>query len=192
MHPHRHFIMHKPFGFLSQLINNQNKRRNKPLLAELYSFPEGTMAIGRLDQKSEGLLLLTTDGKESERIRSNQIEKEYAVMVDGLITTEAIQKMRQGVEINIEGKHYQTLPCKVETLDIPPVINTNYVFSRAENHGPTSWISVVLNEGKFRQIRKMTAVVGFPTLRLIRVRIGRIQLGVLKEGEVVELERFNC
>ena len=82
MENHRHFIIHKPYGFLSQFINNQTKRKKK-LLGELYNFPEGTMAIGRLDVTSEGLLLLTTDGKVSAQVRSKKVEKEYYVQVDG-------------------------------------------------------------------------------------------------------------
>ncbi|WP_370098240.1 pseudouridine synthase, partial [Xanthomarina gelatinilytica] len=78
---HTHFKLYKPYGYLSQFVNNQNKRRNKKLLGSLYPFPKNLMAIGRLDEKSEGLLLLTTHGKASEYIRSSQIEKEYYVLV---------------------------------------------------------------------------------------------------------------
>lgn len=180
MHPeiHSHYILHKPYGYLSQFINNQNKRKNKKLLGELYSFAENTMAIGRLDETSEGLLLLTTDGKVSARITSNKVEKEYYVLVDGLITNDAITQLCNGVLISIHGKSYITKFCKVfsiENLD-PYPITQRYV--RDERHGPTSWVSITLTEGKFRQVRKMTAAVGFPTLRLVRVRIGDIKLGI--------------
>ena len=74
---HRHFKLHKPYGYLSQFVNNQNKRRNKKLLGSLGDLPAGIMAIGRLDEKSEGLLLLTTDGSTSEQIRSEHVDKEY-------------------------------------------------------------------------------------------------------------------
>jgi len=87
---HEHFIIFKPYGYLSQFINNQTRRTNKKMLGELYNFPENTMAIGRLDEPSEGLLLLTTDGKTSEFIRSNKIEKEYYAQVDGKITLEPL------------------------------------------------------------------------------------------------------
>ena len=92
---HHHFILFKPYGYLSQFINNQTKRTKKKLLGTLYDFPENTMAIGRLDEPSEGLLLLTTDGKTSEFIRSNKIEKEYYAQVEGEITNEAIVLLRQ-------------------------------------------------------------------------------------------------
>ena len=90
---HRHFILHKPHGYLSQfIVNGKQKKRNK-LLGDLYDFPEGTMAIGRLDRDSEGLLLLTTDGKVSYEVLSSKYEKEYYVQVDGIITKDALQNL---------------------------------------------------------------------------------------------------
>ncbi|MEX1382301.1 pseudouridine synthase, partial [Lutibacter sp.] len=83
---HQHFAIYKPDGYLSQFVNNEQRKNKKKLLGEFYAFPENTMAIGRLDEKSEGLLLLTTDGKTSDFIRSKQIEKEYFVQVDGVIS----------------------------------------------------------------------------------------------------------
>ncbi len=189
MQEHQHFILHKPHGYLSQFISNQNKRRNKKLLGTLYNFPEGTMAIGRLDENSEGLLLLTTDGKLSEYIRSNKIEKEYLVQVDGLINDSAIDLLKNGVQINVNGSSYTTKQCnayKNPTLGSYPIANRKV---RDERHGPTSWLSITLTEGKFRQVRKMTAAVGFPTLRLVRVRVGEILLNI-KEGEVSKVSEF--
>ena len=101
MPTHRHFIIHKPFGYLTQFVYNQNRRRNKKLLGPLHDFPEGTMAIGRLDETSEGLLLLTTDGKVSEQVRSKKVEKEYYIQVDGVITDEAIAQLQTGVELSL-------------------------------------------------------------------------------------------
>ena len=191
MTKHYHFIIHKPFGYLSQFVNNQNKRRNKKLLGELNEFPEGTMSIGRLDENSEGLLLLTTDGKVSEQIRSRKIEKEYFVQVDGEITTEAIQQIQQGVEISLQNKRYKTLACKAHKLDPAPVFKARTKKISDDRHGPTSWLSITLREGKFRQVRKMTAAVGFPTLRLIRVRIGNIHLNKLQAGQFIEVDKFE-
>ena len=162
MSKHRHFIIHKPLGYLSQFASNQNKQRNKKLLADLHDFPGGTMAIGRLDQDSEGLLLLTTDGQMSEQVRSKQIEKEYYVQVDGLITREAIEQLKKGVEISIRGNKYVTLPCEAKRLETAPNFEPRTKKIRDERHGPTSWLSVTITEGKFRQVRKMTAAVGFP------------------------------
>jgi 23S rRNA pseudouridine2457 synthase len=184
---HRHFIIHKPLGYLSQFINNQSKRKNKKLLGELHDFPEGVMAIGRLDEDSEGLLFLTTDGKVSEQVRSKTVEKEYSIQVDGIITQKAIEQLKVGVEISIRGKKYTTLPCKVKSLNVPPSFPARTKKIRDSRHGPTSWLSITLTEGKFRQVRKMSAAVGFPTLRLIRVRIGQLKLDSLLSGEVKEV-----
>lgn len=191
MSEHRHFILHKPWGCLSQFTTNQKTRKNKKLLGSLYDFPEGTMAIGRLDEKSEGLLLLTTDGKVSEYVRSRKVEKEYYIQVDGIITDEAIGKLQLGVEIGIDGKKYTTLPCKAKRLDPIPVFEVPAKIVREERHGPTSWASITVTEGKFRQVRKMSAAVGFPTLRLVRVRIGQIWLKDLSASECIEVEDLN-
>lgn len=183
---HRHFIIHKPFGYLSQFLGEKKKK----FLGELYNFPEKTMAIGRLDEHSEGLLLLTTDGVTSERVRSKSVEKEYHVQVDGLITEEAIHEMERGVMIGIRNQKYLTLPCKVNMLSPAPEYPPRTKKIRDDRHGPTCWITITITEGKYRQIRKMTAAVGFPTLRLIRVRVGNINLGKLKAGEVMEVPDF--
>lgn len=184
---HRHFVIHKPWGMISQFVNPA--KRKKKLLGELFNFPEGTMAIGRLDVASEGLLLLTTDGKVSEQIRSSKYEKEYYVQVDGIIDEGAIEKLKKGVEIGFDGKKYLTKPGKAFLMDVPKFPLRSQKI-RDERHGPTSWVAIIINEGKFRQVRKMTAAVGFPTLRLIRVRIGNIELGNLDVGKTVEVNRF--
>ncbi len=184
---HQHFALNKPYVYLSQFITNQTKRKNKKLLGELYNFPEGTMAIGRLDQNSEGLLLLTTDGKLSNYISSSAFEKEYYAQVNGNITKEAIEALQNGVVISVHGKPYTTKFCKVERLLSNPNFGERSRKIRDDRHGPTSWVSITLTEGKFRQVRKMTAKVGFPTLRLVRVRIGKYFLSDMKNGEVKEL-----
>lgn len=188
MSEHRHFIHNKPFGYLCQFVCELPKKK---LVGSLYDFPDGTMAIGRLDEHSEGLLLLTTDGQVSEYIRSRKIEKEYYAQLDGLITDEAVEQMKQGVEIGIRDVKYRTKPCKVFKLYSDPGFAPRTRKIRDDRHGPTSWISVTLTEGKYRQVRKMTAAAGFPTLRLVRVRIGNILLGDLKPGEVKEVGRFE-
>lgn len=182
---HQHFILNKPYGYLSQFI--YLLKRNKKLLGELYNFPQGTMAIGRLDEDSEGLILLTTDGMMSELVRSKKVDKEYYVQVDGIITQEAIEKIQNGVEIGFKGSKYITKPCKAFLISDTPNFGERGKKIRDERHGPTSWASITLNEGKFRQVRKMTSAVGFPTLRLVRVRVGNVYLGELKSGEVIEI-----
>lgn len=162
------------------------------MLGELYDFPENTMSVGRLDEDSEGLLLLTTDGKVSAEITGSGVEKEYYVQVDGEINSAAIDEMRKGVEIGIHGKKYLTQPCVAEILPVPPVLPQRSKPIRDSRHGPTSWVSITLTEGKFRQVKKMTAAVGFPTLRLVRVRIGNELLEDLEPGQVQEVDIFKC
>ncbi len=146
------------------------------------------MSIGRLDKASEGLLLLTTDGKVSYHICSQKVEKEYYAQVDGIIKNEEIQILKTGVVIKTEdGSNYTTLPCKVHKLETTPELPPRAKKIRDDRHGPTSWISITLKEGKYRQVRKMTAAVGFPTLRLVRVRIDNIHIENMQPGEVLEL-----
>lgn len=183
---HTHFKLYKPYGYLSQFVNNQNKRRNKKLLGSLYPFPKNLMSIGRLDEKSEGLLLLTTHGKASDYIRSSVIDKEYYVMVDGILTVEAIDKLKNGVTISVNGQPYLAKAKDAYLFFEAPNVPVRFV--RDEKHGPTSWISITLTEGKFRQVRKMTAAIGFPTLRLVRVRIGNYRLNQMQPGDVEEIE----
>jgi 23S rRNA pseudouridine2457 synthase len=190
-HLHQHYIICKPDGYLSQFINNQSKRNNKKLLGDLGDFPEKTMAIGRLDELSEGLLLLTTDGKVSEYIRSSKIEKEYYAQVDGIITEQAIVQLKKGVDIGINGTIYLTKESEVHRVLKLPHLPIRKKKIRDDRHGPTSWVSVTLREGKFRQVRKMTAAVGFPTLRLVRVRIGNIHLGSMNAGDIIEVSSFE-
>ncbi len=187
---HRHFMIYKPYGYLSQFINNGQKQNSKKLLGELFNFPVGIMAIGRLDEKSEGLLLLTTDGKTSNHICSGNIEKEYYVQVDGNITEDALTKLVNGVQIGFDGKKYLTNPCRAFKITKVPDFPERSKRIRDKRHGPTSWVSITLTEGKFRQVRKMTSAVGFPTLRLIRVRVGNIRLNKLQAGDVAELGKI--
>jgi 23S rRNA pseudouridine2457 synthase len=184
---HKHFIIHKPYGYLSQFIYEM--KRTKKLLGELYDFPEGTMAIGRLDEDSEGLLLLTTDGMMSEIVRSKKVEKEYWAQVDGIITQKAVEQLQEGVIIGFKGTKYKTKKCLAKLIENPSFPLRSQKI-RDDRHGPTSWVSMTLTEGKFRQIRKMTSAVGFPTLRLVRIRVGNIHLGALQSGEVQEVENI--
>lgn len=150
------------------------------------------MAIGRLDHDSEGLLLLTTDVMMSYKVRNKSIEKEYYVQVDGEITIEVMSQLQKGIEIGINGTKYLTLLCKVFKLYGEPQLPTRGRKIRDPRHGPTSWISITLCEGKNRQIRKMTAALGFATLRLVRVGIGDIHIDSLIAGDVVTLPNFDA
>ena len=184
---HRHFIVYKPYGVLSQFGSNDSKQQSKKFLGVLHDFPEGIMPIGRLDEKSEGLLLLTTDGKMSDFVNSQKVEKEYYALVNGVITDAEIDQLKSGVEIGFNGKKYVTKPCKACKLEHEPNLPVRSKKIRDDRHGPTTWISITLNEGKFRQVRKMTSAVGFPTLRLVRVRVGSIALNTMQVGDVIEL-----
>ncbi|ASV32781.1 ribulose phosphate epimerase [Maribacter cobaltidurans] len=182
---HHHFKIYKPFGMLSQLTSGEPRQlRKKRFLGELHTFPNGTMPIGRLDEKSEGLLLMTTDGKLADYINTTGIEKEYWVQLDGFITAKPISQMEKGVSIGLFGEKYTTKYCQVNLMETHPILPPPDSRLRIGVHRPTSWIRVILTEGKFRQIRKMTAAVGYPTVRLIRVRIGQIGLGTMMTGDV--------
>ena len=188
---HRHFALHKPWGYLSQFTSTFAKElKKKRFLGELGDFPAGTMAIGRLDEDSEGLLLLTTDGRVSEQVRGRHVEKEYYAQVDGLLTPEALVQLQNGVDISIHGGAYRTLPCQARLLPEAPALPPRGRRIRDERHGPTSWVAITVTEGKYRQVRKMTAAVGFPTLRLVRVRVGEVLLEDLPAGVSREITSF--
>jgi len=185
---HIHYKINKPFGMLSQLSSNDPKEKgSNAFLSELFDFPQGIMPIGRLDKKSEGLLLMTTSGKLSDRINRSGIEKEYLVQLDGLIGQKDIETLSKGIEIGFKGIRYRTKPCKVYILQSEPELPAAHRAIRIERHRLASWIKMIITEGKFKQIRKMTAAVGFPTLRLIRIRIGSIHLDDMTPGEVQKI-----
>lgn len=194
----QHFKMYKPPKVLTQFVHTARRRKKRKLLGDYYDFPESIMAIGRLDEDSEGLLLLTTDGKVSERVRDKAVEKEYYCQVDGAISQDAVDKMKGGLEISVQGTLYNTLPCMARIIEcstsdhsgqpLPNDIPHPVRKIRDARHGPTSWVSVTVTEGKFRQVRKMTAAVGYPTLRLVRVRVADIALGGLAMGEVRQID----
>ncbi|WP_292945581.1 pseudouridine synthase [Olleya sp. UBA1516] len=188
---HKHFKIYKPYRMLSQFSSNAAKEQKKRFLGELGDFPGGIMPIGRLDEKSEGLLLLTTDGKLSDHVNQSGIEKEYYALVDGDISAKAIQQLSEGVEIGFNGKKYITKPCKVTKLKELPDLPERSKKIRDARHGPTSWVSITITEGKFRQVRKMTSAVNCPTLRLVRVRVGNITLDNMNVADVLAIKNLN-
>lgn len=188
---HHHYLLNKPHSTLSQFTHQHNTRRNKKMLGGLHDFAPGTMAIGRLDEHSEGLLLLTTDGKLSSAISSSKVEKEYYARVLGEVNDEAIERLSSGVEISLGGgRKHLTKDCLVRRLPEDPQFSFPPRRRHQESHGPATWVSITLREGKYRQIRKMLAGVGHPVIRLVRVRIGRLQLDDLGAGEVLEVPEF--
>ena len=147
-------------------------------LADLdLTFPKDIYPVGRLDADSEGLLLLTNDNFLKTKLLEpkNKHLRIYFVQVDGEITQEACLQLSQGVEITINGKPYRTLPASAKPIAIPDLPERDPPI-RFRKNIPTSWLSVALYEGKNRQVRRMTAAVGFPTLRLVRWAIGKMNL----------------
>jgi 23S rRNA pseudouridine2457 synthase len=170
----RYIIFHKPYGVLSQFTDEGT---GHPTLKQYIDVPQ-VYAAGRLDRDSEGLLLLTDDGRLIKRLTDpkHHVEKKYWVMVEGDPTREKLASLENGILLN----DYQTLPAKVRRIPEPELLPRP---KPVTPHGPTAWIEIRLREGKKRQIRHMTAAVGLPTLRLIRVAIGPIRLESLEPGQ---------
>lgn len=185
MSQYSYFIIYKPYGTLSQFT----PEGNKPGLGSLFKFPLDCYPVGRLDADSEGLLLLTNDKKINQKLLDPKAghKRTYLVQVDGAITQEAVNKLAAGVEIKVEGKNYHTLPAVAEMIEEPELPPRNPPV-RFRKTIPTSWIRLTLTEGKNRQVRHMTAAVGFPTLRIVRVSMEKIELGKMNSGDVIELK----
>lgn len=181
----RYFAIYKPYMVLSQF----SKEGDKVTLKDHFDVPVDVYPVGRLDQDSEGLLILTNDKLLNHRLLHPSFahEREYWVQVEGDISKEAIDRLMKGVQISIDGKSYVTKPCKVvkqkQDLKVPERVPP----IRERKLIPTSWIRLILTEGKNRQVRKMTAAVGFPTLRLIRYRVCRLNIEGMLPGDIREL-----
>jgi 23S rRNA pseudouridine2457 synthase len=163
----------------------------KKTLSDFYSLPKDVYPVGRLDYDSEGLLLLTNDTYINHQLLNpkHKHEREYWVQVEGSITIEAIKKLQDGVTISIDGKLYSTQPCKAKIITQLINVPERNPPIRFRKNISTTWISLILSEGKNRQVRRMTASVGFPTLRLIRMRIENISLEEMKPGDMRELSK---
>lgn len=174
--------IYKPFNVLSQFTSQDGKQT----LKDFFDVPVDVYPVGRLDHDSEGLLILTNDKRLNQALLNpvHEHKREYWVQTDGRITNEAIQTLQQGVTISIDGKKHHTKKCRVSIFEEPPQVPERYPPVRFRKNIPTSWIKIMLTEGKNRQVRKMTAAVGFPTLRLIRHRIEDCTLDGLKPGEM--------
>lgn len=182
----RYFLIYKPYGTLSQF----SREGNKPTLADLeVDFPGDVYPVGRLDADSEGLLLLTNDKQLNHRLLNPKFRhnRTYYVQLDGTLTDEACRKLSEGVTISVDGKPYHTLPADARPLLPEPALPARNPPIRYRASIPTSWLSISLHEGKNRQVRKMTATVGFPTLRLVRWSIEGFTADGMVPGDVREL-----
>ncbi len=151
--------------------------------------PKDVYPVGRLDYDSEGLLILTNDTQLNHRLLHPKYkhEREYWVQVEGLINDAAIHQLQQGPVIPLDGKKYKTQPAKASLFQQPPIVPARVPPIRFSKEIPASWISLTLTEGKNRQVRKMTAAVGYPTLRLIRWRIEKLTIAGMQPGDLKEL-----
>lgn len=163
----------------------------KKTLKDHFDVPIDVYPVGRLDYDSEGLLLLTNDKSINNRLLdpAKKHEREYWVQVDGAIDDKAIQRLQTGVDISINGKKHHTLPTKAFLLKENQALLERNPPIRFRKEIPAPWISLTLWEGKNRQVRRMTAAVGFPTLRLVRYRIEKLVLDNLRPGQIKELDR---
>lgn len=187
----RYFLFYKPFQVLSQFSAEANKKT----LADFFKdIPKDIYPVGRLDYDSEGLLLLTNDKKMSSQLLEprHQHEKTYYVQVEGKAEKNQLEKIAQGVIINVNGKPYTTKKCKAEILDEEPILPDRFPPIRFRKNIPTTWCAITLTEGKNRQVRKMTAAVGLPTLRLVRFRIGAITAEGMSSGSIREIKQIEA
>jgi 23S rRNA pseudouridine2457 synthase len=180
-------IIYKPFNVLSQFTSQEGKQT----LKDYFDVPKDVYPVGRLDYDSEGLLILTNDKKLNHALLNPAHEhiREYWVQVDGAITQKAINELQQGVIISVDGKKHTTKKCFVALFDEAPSVPERNPPIRFRKNIPTSWIKLTLTEGKNRQVRKMTAAVGFPTLRLIRHSIEKLTIEGLMPGEMRLLQK---
>lgn len=185
--PFDYYLFYKPFKVMSQF----SAEGDKETLANFFpDIRKDVYPVGRLDYDSEGLLLLTNDKQLNHRLLNPVFvhARTYWAQVEGIPTPEAIKKLQQGTVINIDGKPYQTKPAKAEWMTVVPEVPERNPPIRYRKEIPTSWLSLTLTEGKNRQVRKMTASVNLPTLRLIRHSIGRITIDNMQPGTIIKAD----
>ena len=178
-----YFLIHKPYKVLSQFTDEQGN----PGLGSVFQLPKDVYPVGRLDLDSEGLLILTNDKRLNQSLLdpSRGHQRTYWVEVEGKPNQESLDQLRNGIEINVNGKKHRTRKAQAKIITpgieerIPPV---NY-----RKHPERTWLEISLTEGKNRQVRRMTAKIGHPTLRLVRVAIESLHLAPLKSGEITQL-----
>ena len=183
---HRYFIVNKPYKMVSQFVSTHKVS----LLGNLtFNFPEGTHAIGRLDNYSEGLLILTTNKKVTRLLFLGDIphKRTYLVQINNLLSPENLRLLQSGVTIRIKGgMAYTTPPCDVTIITHPE--NLYHATETLPLYGPHTWLLITLTEGKYHQVRKMIGAIHHRVKRLIRVSIEELLLSDLQPGEVREME----
>lgn len=214
---YRYLLFYKPYNVLSQFTDQEATQnqisdlRSAAALRYRVAEPRSVLPtrqtlkdyipvssvypVGRLDQDSEGLMLLTNNGRLQDQLSNRRFQhpRTYWVQVEGIPTAAALRQLRGGVKI----QDYQTRPTLVQLLPTEPVLPPRLPPIRFRKKLPTSWLEITLTEGRNRQVRKMTAAVGFPTLRLVRVAIAHLRLDSLEPGQwrdltTAELEPMNC
>lgn len=181
----RYFLIYKPFGILSQFSGEENTLKN------VGSFPPDVYPVGRLDKDSEGLLIITNDKMLNHRLLDpiQGHRREYYVQVEGDVTQEALHRLESGLLIQVDKQTYRTKKTIAKSLRVAPTLPKRDPPVRYRKTVPDSWISLTLTEGKNRQVRKMTAAAGFPTLRLVRWAIEGLTIEGFSSGQVEELSR---
>ena len=183
---YKYYLLHKPFGVLSQFTREAGHLS----LADIdFDWPSDVYSVGRLDTDSEGLLLLTNDKRLNSELLSpeNGHPRTYHAQVEGTPTFSDMRTIMSPMQLKIKGRFFKTKPCKASILDPQPNYPDRVPPIRVRKNIPDTWISITLTEGKNRQVRKMTAQSGFPTLRLIRESIGPFTLKDMEPGEVREI-----
>ncbi|MBS1512281.1 MAG: rRNA pseudouridine synthase [Bacteroidetes bacterium] len=181
----RYFIVYKPFNMVSQFVSPHKVG----LLGDLdFDFPEGTHAVGRLDNHSEGLLILTTDKTVTRRLflSTEPHQRTYLVQINNRLSTDNLERLRNGVAFKIKnGEWYTTSHCAVELVSTPE----QYCMIAPVKiiHPPYTWLLIALTEGKYHQVRKMIGAIHHKVKRLIRVSIEDLQLGNMEPGQVKEM-----
>lgn len=180
-----YFIIYKPYKVLTQFTGEDGN----PGLGSVFSLPRDVYPVGRLDLDSEGLLILTNDKQLNGQLLDprHQHRRTYWVEVEGKPAEQDLDSLRAGVEINVKGP-YQTLPCEVRIIPDPSMAERDPPVNVVK-HPERTWLEIKLTEGKNRQVRKMTAKIGHPTLRLVRVAIEDLELMPLKPGEMTRISQ---
>jgi len=184
--PSRYFIINKPFNMVSQFVSTHDVK----LLGDLdFDFPPGTHAVGRLDNHSEGLLILTTNKKITRLLflSEDPHKRTYLVQVNNIVSAENLKRLQTGVQIRIKtGVKYTTTPCDVSIVTDPASLY--HLGERLTAYEPYTWLLMTITEGKYHQVRKMIAAIKHKTKRLIRISIEDLELDGLKPGCVRELD----